>query len=179
MPSQPNSFPEVPTTQPPPEENVSNEEHQSFQVPNETPQAPTNEDTQPPVGQPPRRQLPPHLRERWVFDQNYHPTKTTPNQGDVAPIVDWNMHPFGNQPYHHNGNQYPYQTNPYYYSTKPNHSDPKLIYPGFYEQPTLLFSREQNVKATASTFMQACLEVLNFNLSAASIGKGGITRTQI
>ena len=67
VPSQPNPFPEVPTVQFPPEGNAS-EEHQSFQVPNDSPQqpcsldVPTNQDAQTSVGQTPRRQLPPHFR---------------------------------------------------------------------------------------------------------------------
>ena len=176
VPSQPNSFPEVPTVQFPPEGNAS-EEHQSFQVPYDSPQqpsspgVPTNQDAKTSVGQTPRRQLPPHLRERWVFDPNYQP----PKKIDVAPIVDWNMQPVGSQTYYP---QYPHQVNPYYYNTNPSYSSPQYLHPGFYEQTSPQTNREQNVRTAASTFMQACLEVLNFNLSAASTGEGGITRTQ-
>ena len=92
VPSQPNSFPEVPIVQFPPEGNAS-EEHQSFQVPNDSPQqhcsldVPTNQDAQTSVGQTPRRQLPPHLRERWVFDPNYHPTNQ--NQTKAMCLMLW------------------------------------------------------------------------------------------
>ena len=37
---------------------------------------------------------------------------------------------------------------------------------------------QQNIQEAAQVFMQACLEVLQFNLSQTSIGGGSITRTQ-
>ena len=149
-----------------------NEGNQHPEAPNAVSQQPTvpqsgdtpaDQDAQPSLGQPQRRQLPPHLRERWVFDPNYHPPKqTTSNQGDVAPIIDLNMYRFGDQPYQH-------QVNPYYYSTNTNYSNPQSFYPGMYTQPTPQISREQSVRNAATSFMQACLEALNLNLSAASI----------
>ena len=147
-----------------------NEGNQYPEAPNAASQQPTvtqscdtpaDQDAQPSVGQPQRRQLPPHLRERWVFDPNYHPQKqTTSNQSHVAPIVDWNMNRFGAQPYQ--------QVNPYY-STSTNYSNPQSFYPGMYTQPPLQIDREQSVRNAASSFMQACLEALNLNLSAANI----------